>query len=39
LLERMRLAGMFRALPVVDANDGASVVCFRSYLPGAMRAV
>jgi hypothetical protein len=33
-LERMRLAGAFRALPVVDANDGATVVCFRSYLPG-----
>ena len=27
-LERMRLSGAFRALPVVDANDGASVVCF-----------
>ena len=38
-LERMRLAGAFRALPVTDANDGASVVCFRSYLPGPMRAV
>ena len=38
-LERMRLAGSFRALPVVDANDGEQVVCFRSYLPGAMRAV
>jgi hypothetical protein len=38
-LERMRLAGMFRALPVEDANDGAMVLCFRSYLPGAMRAV
>jgi hypothetical protein len=38
-LERVRLAGAFRALPVKDANDGESVVCFRSYLPGAMRAV
>jgi hypothetical protein len=38
-LERLRLAGMFRALPVVDANDAAMVLCFRSYLPGAMRAV
>ena len=38
-LERVRLAGSFRALPVKDANDGESVVCFRSYLPGAMRAV
>lgn len=38
-LERVRLAGAFRALPVKDANDGTSVVCFRSYFPGAMRAV
>jgi hypothetical protein len=38
-LEQARLAGMFRALPVVDANDGETVVCFRSYLPGAMRLV
>jgi hypothetical protein len=38
-LERVKLAGAFRALPVKDANDGASVLCFRSYLPGAMRAV
>jgi hypothetical protein len=32
-LARLKLAGAFRALPVVDANDGAMVVCFRSYLP------
>ena len=38
-LERVRLAGLFRALPVKDANDGATVVCFRSYIPGAMRAI
>lgn len=38
-LERVRLAGAFRAMPVKDANDGETVVCFRSYLPGAMRAV
>lgn len=38
-LERLRLAGAFRALPVTDVNDGASVLCFRSYLPGPMRAV
>jgi len=35
----LTLAGAFRALPVKDANDGATVLCFRSYLPGAMRAV
>ena len=38
-LERVRLMGAFRALPVKDANDGEMVVCFRSYLPGAGRAV
>ncbi len=38
-LAKIRLAGSFRALPVVDTNDGAMVVCFRSYLPGPMRAV
>lgn len=38
-LERVKLVGAFRALPVKDANDGETVVCFRSYLPGAMRAV
>ncbi len=38
-LERVKLAGMFRALPVKDANDGETVLCFRSYLPGSMRAV
>ena len=36
-LERMRLVGRFRALPV--KNLGEMVVCFRSYLPAAMRAV
>ena len=38
-LERMRLTGSFRALPVRDTNDGEMVVCFRSYLPGVLRAV
>jgi hypothetical protein len=38
-LERVKLAGAFRALPVKDANDGETALCFRSYLPGAMRAV
>jgi hypothetical protein len=38
-LERVKLAGAFRALPVKDGNDGETVLCFRSYLPGAMRAV
>jgi hypothetical protein len=38
-LERVKLAGAFRALPVTDANDGEMVLCFRSYLPGPMRTV
>ena len=38
-LERMRLAAAFRALPVTDANDSATVVCFRSYIPGPMRSI
>lgn len=35
-LERLRLAGRFRALPVRDL--GESVVCFRSYLPAPLSA-
>ena len=38
-LEKIRLAGLFRALPVKDANDGETVLCFRSYLPAALREV
>jgi hypothetical protein len=38
-LESVRLAGAFRALPVRDANDGETVLCFRSYLPAALRTV
>ena len=34
-LERIALNASFRALPVADANDGAQVVCFRSFLPSA----
>lgn len=34
-LARWGLAGLFRALPVNDALDGESVLCFRSYLPAA----
>jgi hypothetical protein len=35
-LERLALDASFRALPVNDTNDGEQVVCFRSFLPGAM---
>jgi hypothetical protein len=35
-LERIALTASFRALPVTDANDGAQVVCFRSFLPSAL---
>ena len=35
VLGRVAQVGEFRALPVTDANDGAQVVCFRSYIPAA----
>jgi hypothetical protein len=38
-IEQVKLAGVFRALPLKDTNDGETVLCFRSYLPAAMRAV
>jgi hypothetical protein len=34
-LARWSLAGAFRALPVSDALDGESVLCYRTYLPAA----
>jgi hypothetical protein len=34
-LERVLLAGNFRALPVTDPLDGERVVCYRSFLPAA----
>ncbi len=34
-LGRVGQVGEFRALPVTDSNDGAQVVCFRSYIPAA----
>ena len=33
--ERVTQVAEFRALPVTDENDGAQVVCFRSYIPAA----
>jgi hypothetical protein len=38
-LETIRLAAAFRALPVKDANDGETILCFRSYLPAALRSI
>jgi hypothetical protein len=38
-LQTVRLAAAFRALPVRDANDGETVLCFRSYLPAPLRAI
>jgi hypothetical protein len=35
-IERVALSATFRALPIIDANDGQQVVCFRSFLPSAM---
>jgi len=33
--ETVSQVAQFRALPVTDANDGAQVLCFRSYLPAS----
>ena len=38
-LQTIRLAAAFRALPVKDANDGETVLCFRSYLPAPLREI
>lgn len=35
VLNRVTQVAEFRALPVVDSNDGTQVVCFRSYIPAA----
>ncbi len=35
-LEWVTLHASFRALPVIDANDGEQVLCFRSFLPSPM---
>ncbi len=38
-LMQLRLNGTFRALATKDSNDGTQVLCYRSYLPAAMRMV
>ena len=38
-LERLMLSAAFRALPVIDAVDGQSVFCFRTYVPGPFTTV
>lgn len=38
-IERLMLSAGFRALPVVDAVDGQSVFCFRTYVPGPFTTV
>lgn len=35
-MEWISLQARFRALPVVDGNDGQQVLCFRSFLPSPM---
>jgi hypothetical protein len=35
-LEWVMLNASFRALPVIDANDGEQALCFRSFLPSPM---
>ena len=34
-IESVALEAAFRALPVVDGNDGEQVLCYRTYLPAA----
>jgi hypothetical protein len=34
-LGRVSQVAEFRGLPITDTNDGAQVVCFRSYIPAA----
>jgi hypothetical protein len=34
-ISSMLLDAQFRALPVADPNDGAQILCFRSYIPAA----
>jgi hypothetical protein len=38
-VNRWRLCAKLRALPVTDATDGSTAICFRSYLPAPMRLV
>jgi hypothetical protein len=38
-LEAIRLAAAFRALPIRDATDNETVLCFRSYLPAPLRTI
>ena len=38
-LAQVRLPGMFRALATRDATDGSQVLCYRSYVPAALRMV
>ena len=38
-VQRMRLKAVFRALASTDPTDGETVLCYRSYLPAAMREV
>ncbi len=38
-LAQLRLPGVFRALATKDSTDGGQVLCYRSYVPAAMRMV
>lgn len=35
-IEQVGLQASFRALPVIDGNDGEQVLCYRSFLPGSI---
>ena len=38
-VDRWRPSARFRALPVTDANSGATAVCYRTYLPAPARLI
>ncbi len=38
-VDRWRPCARMRALPVTDATDGSTAICFRSYMPAPMRLV
>jgi len=38
-LGELALQASFAALPTVDGNDGAVVLCYRSYFPDSAAAV
>jgi hypothetical protein len=35
----LKLAAQFRALPIMDGNDGEQVICYRTYVPGPVQSI